>query len=172
MKADALARLRSIARGEAVTPVTGAVTPKTPGVTPVTPLRLRNDGKGKGAPEVGARSLPSPNDAEADADAIEERAGLAADRVPAVYLDAWAGLQCQRPLSVADAEWRLAVNDAGLFLDAWGADAASMGWSTGELFDVTRGLVWRLVGDRVAALGPAHVWLADGRTLKSKRDEQ
>jgi hypothetical protein len=77
MKADALARLRSIARGEAVTLATAAVTPKKPGITRVTPLRLKNDGKGKGPAEVGARSLPSPNDAEADADAIEKRAGLA-----------------------------------------------------------------------------------------------
>ena len=38
-----------------------------------------------------------------EADAIEERAGLAADRVPACYLDAWARLQCQRALSVAGA---------------------------------------------------------------------
>jgi excisionase family DNA binding protein len=30
-------------------------------------------------------------------DGIEERAGLAADRVPARYLDTWARLQCQRP---------------------------------------------------------------------------
>ena len=35
--------------------------------------------------------------------AIEERAALAADRVPACYLDAWARLQCRRPLSVAGA---------------------------------------------------------------------
>ena len=27
---------------------------------------------------------------------------------------------------------------AGLFLDAWGADAAKMRWSAGELFDVPR----------------------------------
>ena len=38
-----------------------------------------------------------------DESAIEERAALAADRVPACYLDAWARLQCQRPLSVAGA---------------------------------------------------------------------
>ena len=32
-----------------------------------------------------------------DTDGIEERAGLAADRVPARYLDTWARLQCQLP---------------------------------------------------------------------------
>jgi hypothetical protein len=118
------------------------------------------------------RWFPSSNDAEADADAIEERAGLAADRVPAVYLDAWARLQCQRPLSVADAEWRLAVNDAGLFLDAWGEDAATLGWTSDELFDVTAGLVWRLGGERIEALEPDRARLRGGRTLKSKRTRQ
>jgi hypothetical protein len=105
-----------------------------------------------------------------DEPAIEERAGLAADRVPAVYLDAWARLQCQRPHSVADAEWRLAINDAGLFLDAWGADAAAMQWSAGELFDLPRagrpgGLVWQLNGKGIDALGPDHVRTNDGRVI-------
>ena len=38
-----------------------------------------------------------------DMDAVEERAALAADSVPACYLNAWARLQCQGPLSVAGA---------------------------------------------------------------------
>lgn len=53
-------------------------------------------------------------------DAIEERAGLAADRVPPAYLDAWARLNHQKPSSVSEAEWRLALDDGGRFLDAWG----------------------------------------------------
>jgi hypothetical protein len=36
--------------------------------------------------------------------AIEERAGLAADGVPAVYLDAWARLNCQKPFDVSEAD--------------------------------------------------------------------
>ncbi len=107
---------------------------------------------------------------------IEERAAMAADRVPAGYLDAWARLQCQRPLSVPDAEWRLAINDAGLFLDAWSADAAAMRWSAGELFDVPRagrpgGLVWFLKGERVNALGEDRACLADGRTINRGSEE-
>ena len=35
-----------------------------------------------------------------DFDAIEERAALAADSAPASYLDAWARLRCQWPVSV------------------------------------------------------------------------
>ena len=56
--------------------------------------------------------------------AIEERAGLAADCVPAVYLDAWARLNCQKPFGVSETEWRLALDDGGGFLNAWGNEAA------------------------------------------------
>jgi hypothetical protein len=104
-------------------------------------------------------------------DAIEERAGLAADRVPPAYLDAWARLNHQKPSSVSEAEWRLALDDGGRFLDSWGADAAAMRWTAGELFDVPRdgrprGLVWQLKGERVDALGEDRVRLADGQTIK------
>jgi hypothetical protein len=33
-------------------------------------------------------------------------------------------LQSHRPLSVAQDEWRQAIEDTGRFLDAWGADDA------------------------------------------------
>jgi hypothetical protein len=106
--------------------------------------------------------------------AIEERAALAADRVPACYLDAWAHLQCQRPLLLVEGDWRRAIDDGGRFLDAWGADAATLQWSTGELFDAPRegrlgGLLWQLRGERVNALGEDRARLADGRTIERKQ---
>ena len=109
-----------------------------------------------------------------DPAAIEERAGLAADRVPACYLDAWARLNHQEPLGVSENEWRLALDDGGRFLDAWGADAATMRWTAGELFDVPRegrpgGLVWQLKGKRVAALGEDQARLSDGRDRHDNR---
>lgn len=102
--------------------------------------------------------------------AFEERAGLAADRIAPAYLDAWARLNCQTPASVSDAEWRLALDDGGRFLDAWGEDAAALGWTPGELFDVPRagrlgGLVWQLNGAGVEALGADHVRATDGRMI-------
>ena len=101
-----------------------------------------------------------------DMDAVEERAAMAADSVPACYLDAWARLQCQRPPSVAESDWRQAIDDAGRFLDAWGAEVADAEWTPGELFRVTTGLVWRLAGERVETAGADHVRLSDGRTIK------
>jgi hypothetical protein len=100
-----------------------------------------------------------------DESAIEERAALAADSVPACYLDAWARLNHQKPFCVAEAEWRLALDDGGRFLDAWGSEAAELGWTPGELFDVEAGLVWRLSGQRVKAFAWDHVWLQDGRII-------
>jgi hypothetical protein len=51
-----------------------------------------------------------------NASAIEERAALAANSVPACYLVAWARLQCQRPLYATDEAWRRAIEDVGRFL--------------------------------------------------------
>lgn len=106
---------------------------------------------------------------------IEERAGLAADRVPHCYLDAWARLNHQKPASLSEAEWRLALDDGGRFLDAWGADAATMRWTAGELFAVPRGgcaggLAWQLKGARVVALGEERTQLTDGRIIRRGRE--
>ena len=73
---------------------------------------------------------------------------------------------------MTEADWRLALDDGGLFFDRWGADAAALGWTAGELLDVTAGLVWRLGGERVEALGPDHVRLGDGRTILRDRKQQ
>ena len=172
MKADRLARLCRIASGGApasladgVT-VTPAVTPKKPGVTPVTPVTPLVRGNGKGEQEsVAILDGGGPDVAEIDA-----RAGIASDSVPGLYLDAWARLNCQKPARVSEAEWRLALDDGGRFLDAWGTLAAEMQWSAGDVFDVPReggpgGLVWRLGGERVETLGPDHARFADGRTI-------
>ena len=100
---------------------------------------------------------------EALADAIEERAGLAADRVPAVYLDAWARLNCQKPFNVTEADWWRALDDGGRFLDAWGETAAALGWTSGDLFDVSKGLVWQLAGRRVEAIELGRVFISNRR---------
>jgi hypothetical protein len=97
--------------------------------------------------------------------AIEERAGLAAG-VPAVYLAAWARLNCQKPASVSEPEWRRALDDGGQFLDHWGYVAHAFGWTPGEIFEVSVGLVWRLSGEPVEFIGSQHVKLSGGRTIR------
>lgn len=100
-----------------------------------------------------------------DADAIEERAALAAGSVPACYLDTWALLNHQKPACVSEAEWLLVLDDGGRFLDAWGNEAADLGWTPAELFGPKIGLVWRLTGLSVKAIGPDHVLLSDLRIV-------
>ncbi len=186
MRADLAARLRRTMRGEAISKsgvngvagvtATPALRLKPQQLRQLRPLRLEN-GNGEKSAKAGVSSPVTAPLAE-DLDAVEERAAMAADRVPACYLDAWARLQCQQPLSVPDAEWRLAIHDAGLFLDAWGSDAAAMRWSAGELFDVPRagrpgGIVWRLNGAGVKALDADHVRATDGRViLRGGRDRR
>ena len=71
------------------------------------PLRLE-DGNGEKSAKEGVTSPVTAPFAD-DLDAIEERAALAADRVPASYLDVWAWFQCQRPLSIDLDVWQRAM---------------------------------------------------------------
>lgn len=178
MKAELVAHLRRAMRGDAVakkgvtavTPVTGPLRLrlKAQALQRLHRLRLANDDTEKVTTEGVTASVTA---SASDLDAVEERAALAADSVPACYLDAWARLQIQRPLLATERNWRRAIDDAGRFLDAWSADAAAMQWRADELFDVPRGgrpggLVWQLKGQRVDALGEHRARLADGRTIK------
>jgi hypothetical protein len=131
-------------------------------VSELTGRRSRANRKNRRGPLVASDEI---------AVAIEERAAPAGDRVPAVYLDAWARFQCQRPFSVDPDPWQRAINDAGLFLDGWGAEAAAAGWTAGALFDVPRdgcpgGIVWRLAGGRVESVAADRVRLNDGRYVR------
>jgi hypothetical protein len=129
------------------------------------PLRVKNDkvpnGKIRGvAGDVAAP--PEPDEAQ-----LEERKGMAMRGVPEPYLDAFARLQCQKPVRVSDANWRQAIDDAGKFLDAWKSLALELQWTAGELFDCpsdgkSGGLVWFQKGECVRGLGPEHAVLRDG----------
>jgi hypothetical protein len=116
----------------------------------------RNEQEGRARLEV---TTPS------DGDEIDERAGLVADQVDPVYRYAWARLNHQKPVNVSEAAWRQALDDGGRFLDAWGQQAAGLGWRAHELFSVSAGLVWKLAGAAVEALKQDDVRLSDGRIL-------
>jgi hypothetical protein len=170
MKAETRAELRQIMRGDhaRVAPPEGVtdtspVTPGTRAVTPVTPVTSKIECKRK-----DDEGSATPDDATLS-DAIEERAGLAADSVPPVYLGAWAGLNHQKPLGVSEGEWRRALDDGGLFLDQWGSDTAELGWTPDDLFGVNGGLVWRLAGERVKAISADHARLSDWSIVQRVR---
>lgn len=98
---------------------------------------------------------------------IEERAGLCANSIPALYLDAWARLNHQKPDGISEAKWRQALDDGGRFLDAWGWVAESEWTCTvHELFEAPGpgkpgGLIWHLRGRAVICYGPDYARLDD-----------
>jgi hypothetical protein len=168
MRVDLLADLRRTMRGEhsIVTPENGVInsngyTRKPKELRQLRPLRSERDERESEKDEGVKRAARAPLDSAE----IEERAGLASDRVPATYLDAWARLNQRKPMNVSEVEWRLALDDGGQFLDVWGADAAGMEWTPDELFKVPSGLAWRLAGAHVEAIEADHMRLSNGRTI-------
>ena len=133
--------------------------------TPGTTGTLGTDGTPGTAGTVGTSET-----VEDEAATLEERVALAADSVPAAYLHAWGLLNCQRPFGVTEVEWRRALDDGGIFLDAFGSHAAVLGWTPGEIFDVSAGLVWRLAGTRVLGIDTYRVLLQGGRGLDRHRE--
>ena len=181
MRPDLSARLCRIMRGDplpksAVTPVTPVTGPSRYRSKPLElqalqPLQVKN------SKLENAVAPPETDLAESIQDAIEERKAFCAGAVPAIYLDAWARLNHQKPMRVSEAEWYRAVDDGGRFFDVWGSLAALWGWTVAELFDVPRdrqrgGLIWQAEGERVEALGADHARLADGRTIMRSEESQ
>jgi hypothetical protein len=101
-------------------------------------------------------SAPTVHEAEREAIAIE-LGGL-----PEAYAKAFAAIQAHPPADVPRHRWDMFVNDAGLFLDAWGLQAARLGWTVADLLGLDalkpmerydrQGLLWMLHGERVVAL--------------------
>ncbi len=125
--------------------------------------------KGPFEPFEGRRGSSFSRNDGSEAD-IEERAALAAGDVPGVYLDAWARLQCQKPLRMPDDEWQQAIDDGGRFIDQWADLAVEFGWTVNDLFDVPRdawpgGLIWFFHGELLRALGPYHAVTTSGRVF-------
>lgn len=168
MRPDMLARLRRIMGGGAA-PVTLSAPVTVTARIQSKPLRLQRYSGYAPKSAVGERQTEGVrailDNAGPDVAELGERAGFASDSVPTLYLDEWARLNCQKPASVSEAEWRLALDDGGRFLDAWGSEAAEAEWTPRELFDVTAGLVWSLGGERVDAIGKDYARLGDGRVV-------
>lgn len=72
-----------------------------------------------------------------DADQVAERAAIVQEGacVPREWAEGFATLEARpAPRGVNEAEWLAMMNAAGRFLDEWGAKAAALGWTAGELF--------------------------------------
>jgi hypothetical protein len=121
-----------------------------------------------GKDNVSPVTEPATTSAEIDDAAFHERAGMAADSVPPVYLDEWARLNCRRPANVTEGAWRQALDDGGRFLDAWGSMAAEWQWSVAAIFDVSGGLIWKIAGRAVEAFGPEHARFDDGEVIANE----
>jgi hypothetical protein len=104
---------------------------------------------------------------EDEAMQIAERAALAADRVPAVYLELWATFQSRRPLLASVVQWQQAMDDAGNFLDQWGRLAAQFDWPPDDLFGHD-GLAFFLMAERVRALAPGQATTESGRLFMAR----
>lgn len=105
-------------------------------------------------------NVPAPS-----AEDFEERAAVAEvdAGVPREWAEGFARLQVTKPpASVSAQRWRQVIDDAGCFIDRWGAQAAALGWRTVDVFGVhadkpegrfdAAGLVWCLRGARVVAI--------------------
>lgn len=93
---------------------------------------------------------------------FSERAAISEfdGQVPSEWSEGFARLQCmERPASIPENRWLQVIDDAGRFLDSWGAKLAAFGWSAPEVFGVhpsrpevrRGGLVWHLRGCKVLA---------------------
>jgi hypothetical protein len=170
---------RRMGRGKPAVPAVSAVNPGASSREPREPQKPQTRGLTHDRPirvqQPQEPQQPQPRATPKDyADEIEERAALTADRVQPCYLDVWARLNCQKP-AVSEAEWRLALDDGGRFLDDRGTLAAELQWTAGDLFDVPRdgtlrGLVWLLKGKRVEALGADHARLAGGGKFERRAE--
>jgi len=100
---------------------------------------------------------------------IEEREAMSLEgRVPPSFVGLFAVLQVMRPAGADECRWYQAINDAGVFLDEWGAVAEQLGWTAhdviGPQFTPTA-LAWALNGAQAVGLTSTSARLSDGRTF-------
>jgi hypothetical protein len=98
----------------------------------------------------------------------EERAAIAEfdGGVPRRYAFAFGLLQTEQPASFDEPHWRQMIDDAGRFLDCWGAEAERSGWRPVDLFGTEPpGLLRVLAGRDVVALDRVAARLSDGRCI-------
>jgi hypothetical protein len=79
--------------------------------------------------------------ASAEQSAFEERAAIVEFEagVPREWAEGFARLcQMSRPLAIPPARWSELVDNAGVFIDRWAVQAASLGWNAADIFGCHR----------------------------------
>ncbi|MHB2168023.1 hypothetical protein [Alsobacter sp. R-9] len=109
-----------------------------------------------------------------DAADLDERAAIVEvdGNIPPIYAARFAALMQACPDGVPIPRWQMFVDDGGHFLDAWGHQAAALGWTPQNLFGLhetkplvrhdATGLLWLLKGERVVALTSTAARLSGG----------
>jgi hypothetical protein len=157
---DVVARVLDLFRQSAEVGVTGVphvtkskVTARSSTVTPVTPATCLNRSPPEGY--VADRS-----ESQLDACDVDERAAIAIHDggIPDGYGEAFARLQTAQPIGVDHSRWLRVIEDAGRFLDQWGAEAERLQWTADDLFrkptvmkaaNADCGLCWAISGRNV-----------------------
>jgi hypothetical protein len=105
------------------------------------------------------------NEEEKRAQLLEREAFSAVEGgVHPTFVAGFARLQMTQPEGTNEAVWHQAINDAGLFLDSFGAKAAAFGWSPDDVFSES-GLAWALKGATVTDISTTGATLSDGRAF-------
>lgn len=170
MRAEVLARLERIARGETehvtgVTPVTH-VTTRIFGSSP--PVTCYGSGQAVTSHGVQERPVVTPVTGVTGVTRSKwehvERAAIAVvdGGVPEAFVPAWAAFQVCRPGHLSATEWYRAVDDAGRFLDQWAVLALEFGWEPPDIFG-QGALAEFCAGETIRALRPDGAVTRTGR---------
>lgn len=119
------------------------------------------------APAVAEATQPQPVlslRSHLSQDDIERAAIVQFDaKAPAEWADGYARLLAMpAPATIPTTRWQQMIDDAGRFLDRWGATAAGLGWDTASVFGChpdaplarydAAGLAWLIQGREVVAI--------------------
>jgi hypothetical protein len=95
--------------------------------------------------------------------------------IPRAWAEGFARLDRRAPLvGFSETQWQQIVNDGGTFLDAWGAQAASLSWDAADLFGVhpdaprnrydQMGLVFLIGGGQITAVDERSATIQRGQS--------
>lgn len=135
-------------------------------------------------PFAGFEGSPGRGDCEklASLSDFEERAAIVQEgaSVPREWAEGFATLEARPvPRGVDAAQWLAMMNAAGRFLDEWGAKAAALGWTAGELFALDpdspmgrldrRGAGFFLARRQVVAITATEITVKTGEAIQRVR---